>query len=633
MTPQLDAALKELTTIQKRATDWGDGAALVLAGPGAGKTRVLTVRIAKILDETAAKNFRILALTFTTKAAKEMAERIEALVPGLTERTFVGTFHAFCAQMLSLHGSHVGIKPDFGIYDQDGDRAELLAEAIAAAADPNLPASLDAARWIKVIDGLKSSLVSVEKTAARFSDPATGALTTRIYRIYEDAMRARNVLDFNGLILETCRLVGTVPAIAGRIRRTYAYWLIDEFQDTSPAQYMLIRMMAGDEFKNVFAVADDDQIIYQWAGASYRQIEKFRNHFHPELIQLVQNYRCPAEVVEAANLLVAHNTQRTPDKTPIVATRASATGTIEARVFATDVEERDELVRKIAAAGTETWGRTAILARTRQILETVLQTLRSAGVKAVLAQRRDRYVSPQFAWLQALLDQALRPTDRLVFKVLVNAANRFANTTFDPAILVAEAEAAGRTYLEHWSMAIESASDPLGKVIGGFARRLVQSRDQWKQVVAEATPALIANGSAGDGVVSDADEDKLAWDACVREIRTEKGGEPELSEIVQGMSLRSKEPPHDPNAVLLLTVHAAKGLEFDFVYVMALAESFMPSWQSTKKGDASPEMEEERRNCFVAITRTKQRLHLSWAAKYGSWNKEPSRFLREMKFI
>jgi len=633
MTPQLKAALEEQSAIQLRAVNWQDGAALVLAGPGAGKTRVLTTRIARILSETADKNFRILALTFTTKAAKEMAERIENLVPGLTGRTFVGTFHAFCAQVLSLHGSHIGIKPDFGIYDQESDRVELLAEAFATAHDPELPATLDAARWIKVIDGLKAIPVSVEKSAARYADASTGKLVARIYQLYETALRDRNALDFNGLILEVCRLVGTVPAIAARIRRTYQYWLVDEFQDTSPAQYTLIRMMAGEEFKNIFAVADDDQIIYQWAGASYRQIERYRNHFHPELIQLVENHRCPAEIVDAANMLVAYNTQRTPDKTPIVATHARTAGTIETRAFDTGSQEYDEIAKAILADGKETWGRTAVLARTRQTLESVLASLRLVGVKAVLSQRRDRYISPQFAWLQSLLDQTVRPTDRIVFRVLVNAANRITQATLDPASLIAEAEAAGHTYIEHWISAIAKIRTPIAEALESCARKLVLSRSSWKEVVREIVPILVSSGAEGEGIVSDADEDKSAWDSVMREIRVEKGGEPELQEVVQGMSLRSKEPPRDPGAVVLLTVHGAKGLEFDFVYVAGLAESLLPSWQSLKRGDTSPEMEEERRNCFVAITRTKKRLRLSWAAQYDNWRKAPSRFLSEMKLI
>jgi DNA helicase-2/ATP-dependent DNA helicase PcrA len=222
-----------------------------------------------------------------------MRERVETLVPGLTERSFIGTFHAFCTQVLRQHGSHLNIRPDFGIYDQDNDREAALADALREAAGAGENVSDDDTRWLKTIDQLKSRLVAPDKTAEKFRDPAVTARVTRVYEIYEAALRSRNVLDFNGLILETCRLLRDVPEIASRLRRSYPYWLVDEFQDTSPAQYKLIQLLAGDVFRNVFVVADDDQIIYQWAGASYRQIERFRDAFRPDLIQLVENHRCP----------------------------------------------------------------------------------------------------------------------------------------------------------------------------------------------------------------------------------------------------------------------------------------------------------------------------------------------------
>ena len=178
----------------------------------------------------------------------------------------------------------------------------------------------------------------------------------------------RNIMDFNGLILDTCRLAHQVPGVAGRIRQSYPYWLIDEFQDTSPAQYRLVRFLAGDAFKNVFSVADDDQIIYQWAGASYRQIVAFREHFSPSLIQLVENRRCPAVVVEAANSLVAHNLERSPGKQPAVAAQVGE-GSISQRVFLSDEDEATGIAAEIAAAAPETWGRTAVLARTRANLQ------------------------------------------------------------------------------------------------------------------------------------------------------------------------------------------------------------------------------------------------------------------------
>jgi DNA helicase II / ATP-dependent DNA helicase PcrA len=630
MTLELQKALGDMSPIQLDATTRQEGATLVLAGPGAGKTRVLTTRIARILEESRGQNFRILALTFTTKAAGEMTDRVSNLVPGLVERTFIGTFHAFCTQLLRQHGSHLGIKADFGIYDQLADREALLLGAIREASKRGEVFHPDDVKLLGLIDRLRASLVLPEKVSERVADAQLAARTRAVYELYEQALRANNVMDFNGLILDSCRLLRDVPAVAQRIRRSYRYWLIDEFQDTSPAQYKFVRLLGGDEFKNVFVVADDDQIIYQWAGASYRQIELFRKQYTPELIQLVENHRCPPDVVDAANKLVAYNTQRTPNKTPIVAAKTATAASIVIQPLETDTDERKFVADDIVRAGSATWGQTAILARTRQTLTAMIADLRSTGVKATLVQRRDHFVSAQFAWLQALLDQALRPNDRIVFGVLVDTANRMIGAELEPSVVMAEAEARGVSFLEQWTRAVVQTESDFAGQLAALASRIVQSRTSWKQVVSEAIPLLVTSSHSAEGVPSDAEEDRAAWDACYREIRTEKGGEPDLNELVQGISLRSKEPPRDPGAVALMTVHAAKGLEFDRVYVIGLAESVLPSWQSLQKGDDSIEMEEERRNCFVAITRTRERLTLSFARTYGNWQKQPSRFLREM---
>ena len=571
------------------------------------------------------RNFRILALTFTTKASDEMRTRVEKLVPGLTDRTLIGTFHAFCAQMLRQHGSHLGIKPDFGVYDQDSDREELLKDALRAA---NL--SVEEVRWLKVIDQLRSNLVGPAKTAARFRDPESGERAARVYEIYEATLRDRNVMDFNGMILDTCRLAHQIPAVAARIRQSYPYWLIDEFQDTTPAQYRLIRFLAGDAFRNIFAVADDDQIIYQWAGARYRQIVSFREHFSPELIQLVENRRCPPEVVKAANNLVRHNADRTPGKEPLVATREAGRCVIKLCVFRADDDEAKGIAREIASAGQNSWGKTALLGRTRALLQPVLEALRAENVKAAIVTRRDRFVSPQFVWLQSCLDQSLRPTDRQVFNMMVVAANRIAGTEIDATLIAAEAEAAGKSFLEYWAAETQGSQNPAAMRLADFSLQLVRSRASWKGVVAEALKWLPETVTQDDGTLSDADEDKAAWETTVRAIRGEKGGDIELAELLQGLALRPKEPPADPNSVSLLTIHAAKGLEFDHVWLMGLAESVLPSWQSLKPNAQPAELEEERRNCFVAITRTKQTLMLSRAGTYRGWPKQPSRFIAEM---
>lgn len=625
--------MERLSPTQRRAAEWGEGACLVLAGPGVGKTTVLTTRIARILDASRNKNFRILALTFTTKAGDEMRSRVEALVPGLADRTVIGTFHSFCGQMLRQHGSHLGIKPDFGVYDQESDRQELLRGALRDADKRGMPVSLNDARWLRTIDQLRSSLVSPAKTPSRFTDPKVGEHVARVYSIYEAALRDLNVMDFNGMILDMCRLAHQVPAVAARIRQSYPYWLIDEFQDTSPAQYRLVRFLAGEEFRNVFAVADDDQIIYQWAGASYRQIAAFREHFVPELIQLVENRRCPPEIVSAANNLVSHNADRTPGKDVLVATLPDKGPAISQRVFATDEDEAAGIADEVATAPSEQWGETAILGRTRAILSPVLEALRAKAVKAFIVTRRDRFISPQFVWLQACLDQALRPTDKQVFTTMVNAANRVSGTDLDPALLAVEAEASGSSLMEYWGAAAKTTGSAIGSRLAEYALRVLQSRASWRSVVTEALVWLPEIAGTANGVVTDAAEDKTAWENAARAIRIEKGAEVDLSELLQGLALRPKDPPADPGAVSLSTIHSVKGLEFDHVWLIGMAETVLPSWQSLQPKAGPAELEEERRNCFVAITRTRRTLVLSRAGQYRGWRKEPSRFLEEMSLL
>ncbi len=630
MTDRMKETLNSLTPIQCDAVNWINGSALVLAGPGAGKTRVLTTRIAKLLEESPNKKFKVLALTFTTKAAAEMLQRVEQLVPeAAEERTFIGTFHGFCAEILGQHGSHIGIQPDFGICDQPGDRRGLLTDAIHEAVNEGEQMYDEDIRWLDTIDRMKARVISPEKAASQNNNPRM----VRAYELYEAKLRSENLMDFNGLILDACRLLAEKPAVAKRIRDTYPYWLLDEFQDTSPAQYWLLHYLSGGEFRNIFAVADEDQIIYQWAGASYSQIEKFREKYKPVLIQLVENHRCPPEIVQIANRLVAHNTQRIPEKKLTLAARKLPTDAMSLRTFETDIEEQEFLASELLLNGPECWGKSAILGRTRALLEPTLSYLKNKGIRAVILQRRDNFISPQFVWLQTCLDQVLRPLDKRAYVKFVNSANSIADIELDPILLISEAEASGIGFLEHWAKEAQKTDSKVAQLLGNFVINIVCSRQDWEEVVKKAIPVLQESSPVFEDAVSDFAEDYTAWINCIKEIRLGKGGHLELSDIVQGLALRSKEPPRDPDAVALLTIHASKGLEFDNVYVIGLAEQEMPSWQSLKKGDTSSEMEEERRNCFVAITRTKERLTLSWAKNYRGYKRLPSRFLSEMGLL
>ncbi len=213
---------------------------------------------------------------------------------------------------------------------------------------------------------------------------------------------------------------------------------------------------------------------------------------------------------------------------------------------------------------------------------------------------------------------------------MVDAGNRVSGAEIDGALLIAAAEAAGRSYLEQWVLAAKASANSVATQLAVFGDRLIQSRSAWRKVVSDALAWLPGTTGAEDGVITDASDDKAAWEAASRAIRSEKAGDLDLAELLQGIALRPKEPPSDPDSVCLSTIHASKGLEFDHVWVAGMAEGVLPSWQSLKPEAKPAELEEERRNCFVAITRTRKTVVLTRAASYGGRAKQPSRFLAEM---
>lgn len=634
MTSPFEDALSNLTEIQRRAVDWENGALLVLAGPGSGKTQVLTCRIARLLETSRDKNFRVLALTFTNKAADEMKRRVATFVPGLEERANIGTFHSFCSQVLRQHGVHLGINPDFAIYAIDDDRKAVLEDALVRAAKVGKPVSTADIRYLALIDRMKSRLIRPDAAAGVLSNVNDAGRIALIYELYEGELRRVNALDFNSLVMEAHRLAETFPAIAERYRRSHPYWLLDEFQDTNNGQYKLLKAFAGESFRNIFAVADDDQIIYQWNGASFKQIQNYQRDFAAEVVQLPTNYRCPPAIVEAANRLVAYNADRTSSKKPLIAGKTvlkyPESEHIQLRVFRTDEEEAAAVAKEIADRKAGEWGQITVIARTRALLERMHKALAEQRVPSVIAQRRDDFLSPHFRWLVAVLRQLVRPMDRRNLAVLVEAFNRIGELVISSDQVVADAEATGRDYLATW---IEAArAQPLSSLPNELVSRIEPLAADLSGIKTALDAILneFSKRQAETGLESDLVEDMTAWRELSRDIGGHIGKNAPLDQFLQELQLRSKEPTPKPNTVTLMTVHGAKGREFEIVYVIGLAEDVLPSFQSKQKGDTSAEMEEERRNCFVAITRTKESLVLSHAEHYRGWSKQPSRFLVEM---
>ena len=628
----LDSARARLTDMQRKAVDWDDGPLVVLAGPGSGKTEVLTCRIARLLDASREQHFRILALTFTNKAAGEMVKRVAHFVPGLEARTQIGTFHGFCAQVLRQHGVHLGIKPDFTIYSRIEDRQAVLTDMFHRVRRP--ASNHTDIQYLPWIDRLRSRLVGPDEaqdclTTLDGLPAATASNIAGVYHRYEAELRQVGALDFDSLIFEAHRLFTTYPAIAKLYQRSYRYWLIDEFQDTNRAQYLLLRSMATDGFRELYAVADDDQTIYEWRGADVRRIKALVTDFSCSVVQLTTNFRCPPSVVEAANRLVVYNSSRMVSKQPSTAANARSStpcgSHIRCREFHTDQEEIVGIAEEISRYDGSARAETVVLARNRTLLTAVYRALQDRGIPAEITQRRDDFVTPQFRWLVSCLEQIVRPMHRRNMELLVEAFNSFTGLRVEWGTLLLRAEAEGIAFLDAWLDAVLTASncktarelaDAIASVAaGGFKRR------------AGLEPLLARFGR--DASDADLQEDLSAWRRISSEIRDIRK-DATLDQFVDELRLRSKEPAPSPDAVSLMTIHGAKGREFDTVYLIGLAEEVLPSFHSLRRGEGSSEIEEERRQCFVAITRAKRRLILSHARSYRGWPKAPSRFLHEM---
>ncbi len=643
-TREFISAWEELSPIQKETVEWDESPLLVLAGPGSGKTRVLTCRIARILDSSHDKNFRILGLTFTNKAADEMRSRVVNFVPGQEGRLFLGTFHSFCADVLRQHGTHLSINPNFHIYSQDVDLQAVLNDAVEKAKEiSDVVSDLDE-KTLPVIQRLKSRLILSEHCREVFRDREFGERMAVVYPAYEAELAKRNALDFNSLILKAYQLFTKFPAFAKRYRTVYPYICIDEFQDMNSAQYSLIRALTGNQHRNLFIVADDDQIIYQWNGASYKRIVEFMNYYSPRVIQLPMNYRCPPEIVELANNLIRHNFLRTADKKPLEAFRPSLSkDTVRLLPIFPDFDaEVTGIAKDTKRLHSGDLGSVVVLGRSRKLLEGAERALRNEGIPAVISQRKDEFQSTPFVWLHSALRLA---NDRQNFSHLEAVCGTFAQLTeveVESEDVVVHAQGSSLGYLEHWIRLVrqKTSNASVRKVINQTLQYLAAGRDfrtfsrfalDWFSKLSETQQEADSDPIAE--VFARYEEERSVWEELMREITESLGETITLEAFLQELQMHSKEPSPKPNTVVLMTIHGAKGKEFDHVYLIGLVDDELPSFQSKKKGDDSPEMEEERRNCFVAITRTIKTLTLSYAERYRGWSKEPSRFLFEMGLL
>ncbi len=635
--------LSSLNANQFQAVNWTDGPLLVLAGPGSGKTRVLTYRIARMVEDSPGKPFRILGLTFTNRAASEMRTRIEGLVPNSRNRILLTTFHSFCVDILRQHGHHIGLRPDFTILPQTVDREAVLDEAIEEVRTDYPEVSYRGEQLLPAVNRLLDNCIATDEALAELSNRNVdnAEVLAAIYATYRRLMIDNNQLDFGCLIAEALGLLERNPNVRRLIHRIYPYVCVDEFQDTNLAQYRVLANLVNPATKNLFVVADDDQIIYQWNGADPKRLQALYTDFGVAVLQLPENYRCPPKVVEAANNLINYNLTRAFDKAAPIAHKSGSDGRSVIRVenFECFEDEADWVANDIGSKRAAKQSDCVVLARTRRLLEPVVGALETKGIDAYIALRKDEFLSNQMVWLHSVLRLANARQDREQLRRVCKSFFDLAGINLQVRDIISDAAAADGDYLRTWqrtALSRQQLDAGTRTFLNEFAptlsekldfRTFVRAAFDWFEELPDVEPQ--SNDNESEFL-----EERATWHDLVEEVEGEFGRDQvTLNVLLQGLDLRSKAPIPQKDAIPCYTIHSAKGAEFNHVYLVGLVEDQLPSYWAVKKGPESHEIQEERRNCFVAITRVQSSLTLTYSDEVFGWHKSPSRFLHEMGLV
>ncbi len=627
--------LNALNPQQRAAVEQTEGPLLVLAGAGSGKTRVLTYRVAWLMEKGVAP-WHILAITFTNKAAREMADRVHALAGEASEEAWISTFHSACARILRRDIEKLGYKRQFAIYDED-DRMTVI-KAVAkelGLSDKEFPPK----QLRAVISDAKNRLLTPEEWLKESEGDFRSRKLYEAYRRYEQALKGNNALDFDDLLIKTLVLLTEHPPVLDYYRDRFRYILVDEYQDTNAAQYMLVRLLAGDRH-NLCVVGDDDQSIYGWRGADLRNILDFEKDF-PECvtIKLEQNYRSTGNILDAANQVIAHNRGR---KEKALWTE-SDDGERIALYHAMD--ERDEaafiaaMSRKLIAGG-ETPGGIAVLYRTnaqsRVLEEAFVRGDTPYRVYGGLRFYERKEVKDLVAYMRALVN----PDDDVSTRRIINAPKRgIGDATIDKLAQYAE-----ENEMPLLSAALDYENVPtLGgkkKQIGEFARLMIDLTElMYEQKPSQFVEALIERTGYVAALEADRSEENESRIENIRELQgavseferlNPEGGLPEFLEnvaLVSDLDAMNE----SGGAVTLMTLHSAKGLEFNEVFLAGMEEGVFPLTRAIFDEEL---LEEERRLAYVGITRAKKRLFMSHARTRALYNtrsaNELSRFVTEI---
>jgi len=634
--------LATLNPAQREAVEAIEGPVLILAGPGSGKTRVITHRIAYLIKSCGVSPHNIMAVTFTNKAAREMRERLEQLLGQAVEALTLGTFHAFCARILRREGKAIGLDSSFVIYDEE-DQLSLTKQALE---ELNLDPKQYAPRVLhSAIGAAKSRLIGPKDYAQRVSSYFE-EIVHRIYQRYQQLLSQGRAVDFDDLLMKTVQLFQDHPQILKRYQSKYVHILVDEFQDTNIVQYMLMKHLAG-KYRNLCVVGDPDQSIYSWRFADLRNILSFEKDYpEAKVVFLEQNYRSTKTILEVASDVISANVQRKPKKLWTENEDGSSVTVIESYNAEEEAQSVVNEIEKLTDQEQISLKDCAVMYRVNAQSRALEETFLRYGVPYRLVGGTRFYQRREVKDIIAYLRLIHNPQDNVSLVRIINVPVRgIGQRTLSQLQSWAKAHDASLfEALKHMSHnpaareAKQSLPSRIVQALAGFDTVMAELIAQSRELSLSGLLDEILEHTEYRKYILDKEDGEDRWEN-VMELKSVAGeydeldSEEALAAFLEKVSLVSDidELDEKADAVTLITLHQAKGLEFPAVFIVGLEEGILPH---RKSFDDPEEMEEERRLCYVGITRAKKRLYLLRSYRRslfgGSTANPPSRFLQDI---
>ncbi|MBR1648472.1 MAG: UvrD-helicase domain-containing protein [Alphaproteobacteria bacterium] len=625
--------LKELNPEQRKAVETTSGAVLVSSGAGTGKTKVLTLRLAYILATHKANPWNCLVVTFTNRAAKEMTQRARNLIGDMVDSVWMGTFHGICAKILRQHAELVGLQKNFTILGED-DQRRLIKQIMEAQGidDKKYPPQ----GLLDKIQLWKDKGWSVDKINLE-----SNSILPSVYKLYQQRLLELNCVDFGDILLYTLNILTSYPEVLAKYQERFTYIMVDEYQDTNVTQYLLLRLLS-QKHGNICCVGDEDQSIYSWRGAEIQNIMRFKDDFkNAEIIRLEQNYRSSSNILETASNLISHNQTRhgkhlrVAKNSPAITFQNDLVKVVSTYSGADEAMYIADEIRK----STVPYSEIAVLVRTAaQTRELEERFIKEAIAYQVIGGPKF-YERAEIRDILAYLRVIMQPHDDLALERIINKPARGIGAKSVDKIRQMARQNGISMYMAIEKGLLEGSFS--GKIKNSLAE-LIDLFKKWRQEL----PALRPDETAQDIIVNSGYQEMLENDKTPESqgrlenlqelvnVMSDYKQYPRVEDFLEHVSLvMENDNAVEKDKVMLITLHSAKGLEFDTVFLPGWEEGLFPHQRALDEGKEDA-LEEERRLAYVAITRARRKLYIIAAMNrrmYGQWkNNPPSRFINEL---